>query len=643
MLGTAAIGLLFRFDNKYTAALPGGDGYNVLPAQSDRVSFLVDGWEVYPGQLLEPSHWETGSPSKPQHTYIGQYPNLSGLTGSPFGTVTYRLTLEHAGEPRELALFLPELLCAGRVYINGELAGELGRLEPYQPGVMDTVYLLPADSQVELVVQCANYSHYYSGMYYPPAVGTPSAIARMFAARMLVYGVLCFSSLAIGLGYLSQWLWGKERTARWMGLLSLAFALKVCYPFLRALGLDAAHPLFALEDVCGSIVMLCAVLLAGELSNSLRRPIFRQAVLPACVAMCVFCGLFPVVILPRAPFFINPYGLVLFFWQAAAGVFLMVLAFRTLRIDGPMAGFLLAADGLYGLSLAASAVTANRLEPIRGAWLTEYGGFALVVGFAALMVRRSVLLYRENQRLTAHLQEEVASQTAQVQNLLFERRQLLAYLLHDLKNPLSALRSYAELVQSGNAALDPETASYLDALVQQVGTVKERFEVIHDFSRRERAAAHWESIPLCGFLQQFYTRNRPDIELSGPDFLLQFPQRELTVRGERDRLWVALENLCYNALSFTPEDGAITLCLEEEPGWAVIRVQDTGAGIPAEDLPRLFEPGFTRRAEQDGDGLGLYIVRTIALEHSGTVEAQSQPGKGSCFLLRLPLASGPEG
>ena len=72
LLGTAAIGLLFRFDNKYTAALPGGDGYNVLPAQSDGVSFLVDGWEVYPGQLLEPSHWETGSPSKPQHTYIGQ-------------------------------------------------------------------------------------------------------------------------------------------------------------------------------------------------------------------------------------------------------------------------------------------------------------------------------------------------------------------------------------------------------------------------------------------------------------------------------------------------------------------------------------------------------------------------------------------
>lgn len=637
LLGCAAVWFLYRCDNKYAAALPGGEGYNVLPEDGDEVAFLVDGWEIYPGQLLEPSDWEAGAQPE-QYTYIGQYPNFSALSGSPYGTATYRLTLEHAGQPRELTLYLPELLCAGRVYINGTLAGELGSLEPYRPCVMDAVYSIPAAQTVELVIQCANYTHYYSGMYYPPAVGTPGAVSRMLAARLLVYGVLCFSSLAIGLAYLAQWMGGKDRASRWMGVLSLAFSLRVCYPFLRALGLDAAHPLFALEDVGAGVVLLCAVLLAGELSGVSGQALHRRVVLPACAGMCAFCGIFPVVILPRAPFFINPYGLILFFWNGTIGLYLMALAFRTLRTDQPMGHFLLAADGLFGLSVAASAVMANRLEPIRGAWLTEYGGFALVLGFAALMARRGRLLYRENQHLTAHLQEEVASQTAQVQALLAERRQLLANLLHDLKNPLSALRGYAELVQNGSAAPDAETAAYLDALIQQVSTVKERFEVIHDFSRRERAAALWETIGLNGLLQQFYDRNRPDIELSGPDFLLELPARELVVRGERERLWIALENLCYNALSFTPEDGTITLSLSREEGWAVIAVRDTGCGIAPEDLPFLFDRGFTRRPDNSGDGLGLAIVRTIALEHGGTAEARSQPGDGSCFLLRLPLS-----
>ena len=64
---------------------------------------------------------------------------------------------------------------------------------------------------------------------------------------------------------------------------------------------------------------------------------------------------------------------------------------------------------------------------------------------------------------------------------------------------------------------------------------------------------------------------------------------------------------------------------------------DTGIGIAPEDLPRIFDRGFTRRADNSGDGLGLYIVRAVALEHNGTVDVESQPGKGSVFTLRLPL------
>ena len=126
------------------------------------------------------------------------------------------------------------------------------------------------------------------------------------------------------------------------------------------------------------------------------------------------------------------------------------------------------------------------------------------------------------------------------------------------------------------------------------------------------------------------------MELSGLQFCLQLPAKACVVSGNPERLQIALENLCYNALSFTPPEGVIMLSLEEKGNFAQISVQDTGSGIAPEDLPHVFERGFTRRRNGGGDGLGLFMVWTIALEHGGTVEVSSQMGKGTIFTLHLP-------
>ena len=627
--------LLYQFDNKYTAALPGGYGYNVLQEDPEQVRFLVDGWEYYPGQLLEPSDFADGVTPE-LYTYVGKYANFSDHLGSPYGTATYRLVLENPGEAVELALYLPELLCAGRVYIDGQLAGEQGSLEPYAPRVMDGIYTLRVDGPTEIIIQCANYTHYYSGMYYPPAVGTLGAISRMQTLRQAVYGFLCFTALAISLFHLVQWLWGRDRLIRRMGVLSLAFALRVSYLFIRALGVPSVRPLYALEDICGNVVLLCAVLIAGELSGSGNSRYHRCAAIPAAAGLCLFTVVFPLLILPYAPSFINLYGHILFIWKLAAGLYLVFLAGHALSQDQALGYYLLFAAGLYGLSVAASVVTANRFEPICGAWLEEYGGFALVIGFSAQMVRRGVLLTRENRLLTQHLQEEVDRKTQGINVLLRERRELLANLLHDLKNPLSALRSYAELVCKGNVDLDQETTGYLNALMDRVEAVGDRFDVLQDFSRGERGIYARETICLNSFLDDFYRSNLPDMELSGLSFRLHLPETDILIRGRPDQLRIALENLCYNALFFTPPDGVISLGLTREEDRAVITVRDTGAGIAPQDLPHVFERGFTRRPDNSGEGLGLYIVRVVALEHGGSVEARSQPGRGSKFILRLP-------
>ena len=98
-----------------------------------------------------------------------------------------------------------------------------------------------------------------------------------------------------------------------------------------------------------------------------------------------------------------------------------------------------------------------------------------------------------------------------------------------------------------------------------------------------------------------------------------------------------MENLCYNALSFIPEDGKVILSLKQEDNTAKISVSDNGCGIPPENLTHIFESGFTKRNNLTGEGLGLFIVHSIILEHGGKIHVDSVPEKGTTFTITLPL------
>ena len=630
--------IMYFFDNKYRTALPGGVGYNVLEADGQDPAFLIDGWEYYPGRLLEPGAFDSISQSEAQIVYIGQHGNFSQTLGTAYGQATYRLVLENRGPARQLTLYLPELLCAGRIYINGELVGEQGELQPYRPYVMDGLYSFYARERTEIVIQCANYTHYYSGLYYPPAVGSTTALLQMIAVRLLLYGILCFAPLGVALSYLWLWALDREPMARLMGTLCLAFSLYAFLPFLRTLGVGWVRLLYALEDAAAGGVLLCAILLAGQLSGVTLRRWHRSLAVPCAVALCAAGVVFPLFILPYVPQFTNAYGYILFGVKLVAGVYLLFLAARAVCCQSPLGRYLLCGAGFYGVSLLLSQLWVNWFEPIRGIWPQELGGFMLVIGFAAMMVHRNALLREENRHMTHHLQEEVEEKTRSLEQLLRERRELLANLLHDVKNPLAALYNYTELVQQSTVQ-DEETGRYLDALADRAQAVQERLEWMQDFSRAERGMLSRKRFCLQNFLREFYACNLPDMELSGCNFLLRLEEGEkLYIKGNEDRLRTALENLCYNALSFTPPEGTITLSLSRQKNSAVIRVEDTGTGIRPEDLPHVFERGFTSRSDQGGEGLGLFLVRSVALEHGGTVEAESQPGQGACFSLYLPLA-----
>ena len=133
-----------------------------------------------------------------------------------------------------------------------------------------------------------------------------------------------------------------------------------------------------------------------------------------------------------------------------------------------------------------------------------------------------------------------------------------------------------------------------------------------------------------------------DHSLKRPRVLLQHiaPAR---VYGDADQLKQVLVALLDNALKYTPYEGSVSLSLTTDEHSAIVKVSDTGIGIAPEDVPHIFERFYradrTRSRERGGSGLGLAIVQGIVYEHGGTIEVESTPGKGSVFMVRLPLAS----
>ena len=122
---------------------------------------------------------------------------------------------------------------------------------------------------------------------------------------------------------------------------------------------------------------------------------------------------------------------------------------------------------------------------------------------------------------------------------------------------------------------------------------------------------------------------------------LQIMDAALWVRGDRDLLAEAIDNLIGNAIKYTPDDGAITICMGTIGGSARVEVIDSGFGIPEDAQARLFEPFFRVRTPEtrqiDGTGLGLHLVHNIIRRHQGTMRFWSVYQKGSIFGFDLPL------
>jgi signal transduction histidine kinase len=236
-------------------------------------------------------------------------------------------------------------------------------------------------------------------------------------------------------------------------------------------------------------------------------------------------------------------------------------------------------------------------------------------------------LTRSFDRMRTALREEFA-----------RRARFIMGVSHDLRTPLTLIQGYVEAVADGLAD-DPDTRrKYLSIVQDKTRALDGMVTDLIEFVRMD--TGEWKTtyrpVRLAPFLRPIVQRYAEDAAILRRSFehAIELPE-DLEVSMDEALMGRALENLIGNAIRYTGEGGSIDLRASLEDGVPILSIRDTGIGIPAEDLPRIFDPFYrgTNSRREQGFGLGLATVKSIVEGHGWTIDVSSELGKGTTFRI----------
>ncbi|HSJ56151.1 MAG TPA: HAMP domain-containing sensor histidine kinase [Anaerolineae bacterium] len=228
-------------------------------------------------------------------------------------------------------------------------------------------------------------------------------------------------------------------------------------------------------------------------------------------------------------------------------------------------------------------------------------------------------------------------------DLAAERDALRAFIAdasHELRTPITALRTFNELLQEGAAADPGARDEFLRESQAQIERLAWITHNLLDLSRLDAGLVTLDlvSCPVSDLLESVAAAFRPRAGERHLTFELAPPEPGLAVRCDRARIEIALSNLVDNALKYTAAGGTVTLGAHRQNGEIQLWVADSGAGLAPEEVQEVFHR-YRRagRADAEGSGLGLAIARRLIEAHGGRATVETAPGQGSRFILTLPL------
>ncbi|HOC29073.1 MAG TPA: ATP-binding protein [Treponemataceae bacterium] len=233
--------------------------------------------------------------------------------------------------------------------------------------------------------------------------------------------------------------------------------------------------------------------------------------------------------------------------------------------------------------------------------------------------------WKKNEELRNRRLESLASLT-----------NLAATVAHEIKNPLGSISIYVQLLRKSLARIPDGTP---EELVQYLDIIDEEIErlnrIVVDFLFAVRPLKfEFTSLDLNLIIQSLAAFMSEELSHASVTLILDLAQSLPHIQGDDRFLRQMLINLIQNSLAAMPTGGTISIATSQTDDVITLTVSDTGTGIPADVIDRIFEPYFTTKA--DGTGLGLAMAYKVVKEHGGDIYVQSEVGKGTCFRITLP-------
>jgi len=266
-----------------------------------------------------------------------------------------------------------------------------------------------------------------------------------------------------------------------------------------------------------------------------------------------------------------------------------------------------------------------------------------------LSLERAKQRYTSRKKLQdyAKFLERQAADQAQIlhQDKMMSLGRLAASVVHEINNPLSGILNYSRLMSKilKKGPLEKDKSDKFKQYLELVETETERCSQIVSnllaFSRKSPPAMG--PVQIQELLQKCTSLSQHKLELQNITLTTSFQANLPAVQGDANQLQQCIINLIFNAIDAMSEGGNLHIKSHHNANktHVIIAISDTGAGIPENNLPHIFEPFFTTKQEGYGVGLGLSTVYGIVEHHNGQIDVQSRPGKGTTFIIMLPIAS----
>lgn len=252
----------------------------------------------------------------------------------------------------------------------------------------------------------------------------------------------------------------------------------------------------------------------------------------------------------------------------------------------------------------------------------------------------------------ARFQADLQAQTKQLASALAKQKELdrlksqfIQNVSHELRTPLAIIRGYAELLDSGD--LGEIEAAYkgpISTIARRAAMLSNMVDDLIAILEAEERALKMEDFDLGGLIKTLLGEFEISAQNAGIVLTSHIANGLPPFHGDPNHMRRVIDNLVSNALKFTPEGGRVDVSLATQDNHFILKVSDTGIGIPEDELERIFERFYqvdgSLSRRYGGTGLGLSLVHEIVLAHHGRIHVESQVGQGTTFIIRIPLQPG---